>query len=171
MVKNAAGFDLPFEVLGRIDVRQQHNRHLHLGIGQELIGVFPQIGVQFLFADFDLGLNPVFEQLIQNQLLAVAQGLFANLIGLIQTLLARFLHQQFAHDQFIQKTAFPAFLFVARARGLRQVFPADVEFGLSNGSAVDHRDHRLFLRWFGAGGQRPERAETQRGAGQSCLPG
>ena len=69
-------------------------------------------GIQFLFRKFDLGFDPILEELVENQLFPVALGSIADGIVLVESLLARFLHEQFAGDEFVEEEAFPPFFLV-----------------------------------------------------------
>ena len=108
-------------------------------------------GVQFLLRKFDLGFDPILEELVENQLFPVTLRPIADGIVLIESLLARLLHEQFAGDEFVEEEALPPFLLVPRPGGLGQFSPAGFELGLRDLSAVDEGQHAFLGRWRTAG--------------------
>ena len=108
-------------------------------------------GVQFLLREFDLGFDPILEEFVENQLFPVALRSIADGIVLVESQLARFLHEQFSGDEFVEEEALPPFFLVPRPGGLGQFSPAGFEFGLRDLSAVDEGQHAFLGRWRTAG--------------------
>src|SRR5215813_13278234 len=104
-------------------------------------------GIQFLLRQLDLGLDPVFQELVENQLLFVALGAIADAIVLVESQLARFLHEQFAGDKFVEKEPFPSFLLISCPSSLCQFTPANVKFSLCDLPAVDKCQYTFVWRW------------------------
>src|SRR4029077_13578310 len=94
---------------------------------------------------------------VENQLLPVALRSIADGIVLVESQLARFLHEQLSGDEFVEKEAFPPFFPISRPGGLGQFSPTGIEFCLRNLSAVDEGQY-AFIWWWRTAGEEPERA-------------
>ena len=99
--------DLRFEIFRGRKIGQQHLGHPHFERRQEFVGMLLVIAVQFLFREFDLGFDPIFEELIDKQLFPVALRSIADGVVLVESLLARFLHEQFVVMSSFKKTCLP----------------------------------------------------------------
>ena len=109
-------------------------------------------GVQFLVREFDLGFDPILEEFVENQLFPVALRSIADGIVLVESQLARFLHEQLSGDEFVEKEAFSPFFLISRPGGLGQFSPTGIEFCLRNLSAVDEGQH-AFIGWWRTAGE------------------
>jgi hypothetical protein len=89
-----------------------------------LAGVFFVVGVEFGLGELDLGLELIFQQLVENQLFFIPLCLVSNRIVLIKTSAAGFLHQQLSGDKFIQEPLLTPLLLVAGTCGLGELAPA-----------------------------------------------
>ena len=155
--------DLLFEIFRGRNIGQQHQRHSYFQWREEFVGVLLVKGLQFLIREFDLGFDPILEELVENQLFPVALRSIADGIALVESYLARFLHQQLSGDEFVEEEALSPFFLVPRLGGLGQFSPAGIEFGLRDLSAVDEGQHTFIGRWRTAGEQQKAAAD---GAGE-----
>ena len=78
--------DLLFEIFRGRNIGQQHLRHSYFQWRQEFVGMLFVEGVQFLLREFDLGFDPILEELVENQLFPVALRSIADGIVLVESL-------------------------------------------------------------------------------------
>ena len=71
------------------------------------------VGIQLFLRELDLSLDPVLEELVENQLFPIALGAITDGIVLVESQLACFLHEQLAGDEFIEEEAFPPLFLIS----------------------------------------------------------
>src|SRR6185437_6476390 len=114
------------------------------------------VGIEFGLGDLDLGLELVFQQFVENQLLFIPLRLVPNRIVLIKTPATGLLHQQLSGDEFVQEFSLTTFLLIAGASGLGELTPPKVKFSLSDGSSIYQGDDRFFLSFGASRNRRPK---------------